>query len=174
VGGGTPNSLNNEQMQKLLRVLKIKARKNCEFTIECNPSFVTNQQAQLFKTLGVNRISLGAQTLNEKILKKYNRVQTNAQLINSIKYLYANKIDNISLDFMYGFNEMKNSDIIDDINFIKKYKIKHVSFYSLECKENSTISKNGYVLDENKISEQFELIINKLKSIKFSRYEISS
>jgi oxygen-independent coproporphyrinogen-3 oxidase len=75
---------------------------------------------------------------------------------------------------MYGFNEMKKNDITNAIDFIKTYKIKHVSWYALEVKENSLLSQNNYKLNDELIEEQLKLIIKCMSNINLRRYEVSS
>jgi oxygen-independent coproporphyrinogen-3 oxidase len=174
IGGGTPNSLSKTNLIKLLRTLNKHLNKDYEFTMECNPEFVTKEQTQIMKTYGVNRVSLGVQTTNEKLLEKINRKHDVRDVINAISNLRLVQINNISCDFIYGFNEMNNEDLQQDIKFIVKHKIPHVSFYSLEIKPGSVIQKHNYVCNEEHVESQFKYIIDKLKNTQFHRYEISS
>ena len=91
IGGGTPNSLNNTQLTFLLSVLSRNLAKNVEFTIECNPEFINQSQIDIFKKYKVNRISLGVQSRNLKILKDFNRKHNNKQVEDAIKLLQKNK-----------------------------------------------------------------------------------
>jgi oxygen-independent coproporphyrinogen-3 oxidase len=147
-----------------------------EFTIECNPEFITKTQCEILKKNGVNRISLGIQSTNDEIVKKYNRSH-NMEIVNAAIEMLCDygKINNISCDFIYGFSEQTFSDLKNDITFVTKNdKIKHVSFYSLELKENSILTKNKYHLDEEKIDDMFSFLLEELKKSEFIRYEISS
>lgn len=174
IGGGTPNSLSNKLLSKLLSKLYILLDHTYEFTIECNPELINENQVKIFNKYKINRVSLGVQTLNTNILKKYNRNHTSEDVINSIKLLNKYKINNINLDFIYGFNELTNKDIIDEFKLIIKYKIKHCSFYSLEVKDNSIISKQDYKLDETKIDNQLKLIEQQFKKLGYLHYEIAN
>jgi oxygen-independent coproporphyrinogen-3 oxidase len=127
IGGGTPNCLDNKQLNLLLKHARMKLNDKYEFTIELNPEFVTMQQAMILKANGVNRVSIGAQTTNNTILYRFNRQHSLKHVIQAISNLKKVGINNINLDFMYGFNEMKKNDITNAIDFIKTYKIKHVS-----------------------------------------------
>ena len=174
IGGGTPNSLNDTQLTFLLSTLTKYLDKDYEFTIECNPEFITQSQINIFKKYKVNRISLGVQTRNRKILNDFNRKHTNLQVDKAIKLFQKNKLTNISVDFIYGYHKMTNKDIDADIKLLLDYHIPHVSFYSLELKPGSTLTKQKYQLDEELIDKQFAYIINKLKSNHYIRYEISN
>ncbi|MCF0227817.1 MAG: radical SAM protein, partial [Malacoplasma sp.] len=174
IGGGTPNSFNNVQLTFLLSSLYKHLAKSYEFTIECNPEFITQEQINIFKKFKVNRISLGVQSRNNNILKDFNRMHTNADVDKAVKLLQKNKINNISVDFIYGYHKMTNSDIDKDIKFILDNHIPHASFYSLELKPGSKLSKANYNLNEELIDKQFAYIIKKFKNNKYKRYEISN
>jgi oxygen-independent coproporphyrinogen-3 oxidase len=103
--------------------------------------------------------------LNDKILHKYGRKHTFNTICKAIALLQKNNLFNINLDFIYGFNELTNNDILDEIKFIKKNDIKHVSFYALELKDNSAITKKNYQINNELIENQLKFIINGMKKI---------
>jgi oxygen-independent coproporphyrinogen-3 oxidase len=85
IGGGTPNSLNITELEKLFNILKIlKKETNYEYTIECNIELLTLEQILLMKKYGVNRVSLGVQTLNEKYLHFLNRNHTKVMVFEKV------------------------------------------------------------------------------------------
>ena len=175
IGGGTPNCLDNKQLSILLKHVHAKLLKsNYEFTIEFNPELVTLEQCQIMKLYGVNRASIGVQTTNDSILRKFNRHHTLNDVKRAISNLKKVQITNINLDFMYGFNELTNKDIKCTFNFIKTSNIKHVSWYALEIKDNSAIAENKYQLDDDQIESHLKMILNEMKCIGFNRYEVSS
>ena len=174
IGGGTPNSLSFNNLEKLLKVCKKIRSINCEFTIEANPEFINLEQVKLFQQYKVNRISLGVQSANEKINQKFNRKHSMNDVCDAIKLLKKHNINNISLDFIYGYELMSLKDIKDDIDFVVNNKIPHVSFYSLEVKNNSIFAKQDYHENELKIEEQLAYIIKKMHDNNFIRYEVSS
>jgi oxygen-independent coproporphyrinogen-3 oxidase len=174
IGGGTPNFLSYENLEILLKECKRTLENSGEFTIECNPEFINQKQIDIFRKYSINRISLGVQSTNDKILKTYNRHYTISIVKDKIKLLYKNKISNISCDFIYGFNELTNKDLYKTFNFIVQNKIKHVSFYSLEIKDQSILKKNNYKLDDDKINEQFVLINKQMENKNYKRYEVSN
>ena len=174
IGGGTPNSLSDTNLNLLLSTCKKIKAKDCELTVECNPEFINNNQANIFKKFGVNRISLGVQTLNKKVNKIFNRKHSNQDVINAIKILRKNNIENISLDFIYGYDLLKLKDIENNVKFIVNNKIPHSSFYSLEIKENSILAKQKYQINDELIDSQFKYIIDMMKKYKYQRYEVSN
>lgn len=174
IGGGTPNCLSNEQLNFLLSNVKKYLSNHFEFTIECNPECVNNSQVEIMKKNKINRISLGVQTTNKKILSLMNRKHTLKDVVKAIKIFYKNNINNVSCDFIYGFNELSKKDIKKSIKFLIKNKIKHVSFYQLELKENAFLTKYGYKIDDELSDEQFIYVLELLKKYRYKRYEISN
>ncbi len=176
IGGGTPNYLDDKLLEKLLINLSkyLDKKKKYEFTIECNPEFITDTQAKIFKKFGVNRVSIGAQCTNNKILESINRKHKIEDVSEAIKILNQNGIDNISLDFIYALPNLTNKDLDNAIKFIQENNVKHVSFYALEVKEGSIFKKQKYVVDEESEADQLEYIIKKLNETNFVRYEVSN
>jgi len=172
IGGGTPNSLSNKDLELLLSSLnKLVITNVTEFTIECNPEFINEEQCKIFKKFKVNRVSMGVQTCNQKLLKQIGRKHTVKDVLNSIKLLRKHKINNISCDFIYGFHDQTLEDIKTSLKFIIKNKIPHCSFYSLEIKDNSIFSKENYKINDNEIDEQLDYINN---NFSYKRYEVSN
>lgn len=174
IGGGTPNSLNNYELERLLSCCCKHLTRFYEFTIECNPEFITDEQVAIFKKYHINRISLGVQSLNNDILKDFNRKHTADDVKKALTILRNHHINNISCDFIYGYNRMTTQDIVNNIKFIINSQIPHVSFYSLELKENSCLTKTGYTENEELIDQQLKLIVNEMQKYKYYRYEVSN
>lgn len=176
IGGGTPNYIPNEILDYFLNEIKYFLNINIdyEFTIECNPEFLTISQAEIFAKNFINRVSIGAQILNPKILKIINRKHSIDDIKNAIHNCRLNNINNINLDFIYNLPYMKNLDIDNIIEFIKSNKIPHISFYALELKENSILTRKKHVLNELLDEEQFFYIKESLEKIGYKRYEISN
>jgi len=172
IGGGTPNSLSNKDLELLLSSInKLVITNKTECTIECNPEFVTDEQCKLFKKYKINRVSMGVQTCNEKLLKEIGRKHNVKNVLESINLLRKYKINNISCDFIYGFRGQTLEDIKTSLKFIKDNKIPHCSFYSLEIKDNSLFSKEKYKINDDEIDEQLTYINN---NFSYKRYEVSN
>ncbi len=174
IGGGTPNFLSDSLLNKLLLSLQKNICCNTEFTIECNPDFVTESQIKIFKLNNINRISLGVQTTNNNILKLLNRKHSIQDAVDAIKILKKFGINNISCDFIYNLPLLKKSDLDAAIDFCLNNNINHISFYSLEIKENSILKKMKYIINTDEEEKQLEYIIKQLKKTKFKRYEVSN
>ena len=174
IGGGTPNLLSDDLMQYLLSNLKDYLDDDYEFSIECNPEFITNSQLNIMKNNKVNRISLGVQSFNDEILKKMHRTHTSQKAIEIINLIKENGFSNFSCDFIYNYPNMNISDLNDVFYYIKELKIPHVSFYALEIKENAILNKFKYELDLEQEELQLIFIKKMFKKLKYKRYEISN
>lgn len=174
IGGGTPNYLDNKNLALLLSSLQKNINNITEFTIECNPELVTNEQANILAKYKINRVSLGVQSLNNATLELLNRTHNDNDAHKAIDILYKNNIKNVSCDFIYNLPNMTLEDLDNIFNFIVIKNIKHISFYSLEVKENSKLAYIKYKIDSDKEDEFFEEIKKRFNEIKYQRYEISS
>lgn len=131
IGGGTPSYLSLEALEKLFHMLyeNFKITSNAELTIEVNPSFCDKKKLDLIKKYGVNRISFGIQTADEKILKKIRRVFDEKKAIENIKYAKKIGIEVVNLDFMFHLPEESVVSLRSSLNFIKKMNPDSVYWY---------------------------------------------
>lgn len=176
LGGGTPNFLADEDLDDLLSFLSpyIDDSSSYEFCIELNPEFVTDSQVGILKRNNINRVSIGVQSTNNKILKNINRQHTIEDVYSAIEKLYLADIFNISCDFIYALPELTFEDLDDAFSFIDKFQIHHVSFYALEVKEGSYLNSIDYEVDEEVEADQLLYIDKKLESMNLKRYEVSN
>ena len=174
IGGGTPTSLDLEELEYLLKLTSIfRKAKYIEFTIESNIESLSKDKIKLLKQYGVNRISLGVQSFNDSTLKELNRHHTKDSTIKLVKEL-KEYFDNISIDYIYGiYNDIE--EVKDDINTFLKLDIPHISCYSLIIENNTIfgINKREYI-DENIEEEMYNYIKDTLKSNGYNHYEISN
>ena len=175
IGGGSPSILSLEELSLLKEVIDLfKIDKDVEFTIELNITDIEEDKLLFYKNMGVNRVSIGIETINEKFLALLNRIYTKEEVIEKID-LVKKYFSNISVDFMYGFNGQTISDLEKDLKFIKKLDINHVSIYSLILEENTKLYINGYEkIDQDLESEMYYYIIDYLEKHGFKHYEISN
>ncbi len=181
IGGGTPNSLSLDNLEKLFKALedRIDFDKIKEFTIELNPEFVNIDLANLLKKYHINRISMGAQTINEDILKLLNRHHRKEDIINAINIFKSVGINNINLDFMFGMPNTNIDMIKSDLEFINSLDITHVSYYCLIVEENTKLNTeinkgNINPLDDDLESDIYYFIVNEMKKMGYNHYEISN
>ncbi len=176
IGGGTPSSLNDTQLTKLLGAIKqvIDFSLIKEFSFELNPDDVNNELLTILKQHGVTRLSIGAQTLNDDILSSLHRMHTGEDVKVAVEL--SNKIfDNVSVDFMFNLPNQTKKDIDSTLDFIKKSGLQHVSYYGLIFEEHTRLSLEDHdYWSEDYESEMYSYIQNELKNIGFEQYEISN
>lgn len=180
IGGGTPNSLSLSQLEDLLiSILKLRLKANFEFTIEGNFELITPQQISLFKKYGVNRLSLGVQTFNERIGLAINRPSRLSVLKEKLQLIREKGIENINCDFIFGLPNQTLYDVQEDLQSILELDLKHVSYYSLILEEKSVLyyefnKKMIELPDADLSADMYELIIQTLKQNGYTHYEISN
>lgn len=175
IGGGTPSSLSIEQLNKLFEIIKIlKKEKVIEFTFECNIEDINEPKLELLKNNGVNRISIGVESFNDKYLKFLGRNYKSKDIMNRID-LAKKYFDNINIDLIYALPNQTLEELESDIDKFLSLDINHISTYSLIIEPNTKlyINKTKNINDE-KDFEMYNLICNKLKSKGYNHYEISN
>ena len=173
IGGGTPNSLNKEELIKLFDIIKkIHLSDEVEFTIECNIELIEEDILKLFKDNKVNRISIGIESIDENNLNYLNR-NYNKQLVLEKMKLVKKYFDNINVDLIYALKNESIETLEKDIDFILELDVKHISTYSLIIEDNTILGINKEKnIDEDLDYEMYQLIIKKLKD--YHHYEISN
>jgi len=173
IGGGTPSLLDIAELEKLFQIINnLKKDKEYEYTIECNLDSLTKEKIDLFLKYGINRISIGIETFNEKYLKLLNRDLVNLDLINYIKEI---GINNINVDLIYAINGQTIEELKEDLEQILKLDVPHISTYSLMIEPHTVLyNKNMEYIDDNKDLEMYKLISKTLKEKGYNHYEISN
>lgn len=175
IGGGTPTSLDYDELKYLLSLISIfNKNQDIEFTIESNVESLTLDKIKLLKEYNVNRVSLGVQSLNNNTLKELNRKHTKEDVFKVVKDLKEEEIFNISIDYIYGIHP-NIEEVKDDIDSFLKLDIPHISCYSLIIEKNTLfgINKRDYI-DEDNEEEMYQYIKNKLNKNGYNQYEISN
>lgn len=180
IGGGTPNSLSLKQLEFLFEnIKKINFKEIIEYTIETNYELITQEQVNLFNKYGINRVSIGVQTLNKSIADNINKYCDYNILKEKVNLLKSSGINNINLDFIFGLPNESLEDVKENLKYIKELDIPHISYYSLILEDKTVlqheISNNKIVLPNDEITgEMFQMIIKTLKEYGYHHYEISN
>lgn len=176
IGGGTPSALNMRELEHLFNILKIfKVSANLEFTIECNVNDITKEKVELFKKNNVNRISLGVQTFNKKVLKEMHRNHTYAEVKEKIEIIKSGGIQNINVDLIYAYPNTTLEDLNFDLEKMLSLDINHISTYSLIIEPHTLLHINNTKnIDQDLDYEMYKNIIEKLTNNGFIHYEISN
>lgn len=176
-GGGTPSILNSNQLKSILDNFDFDTE--CEITIEANPEIITKEKAKQLKSIGFNRVSLGAQSFDENILAILGRKTSKDDIKRSIDYFLEAGIENISIDLMYEVPTQTLSSWEDTLNTAASLPIKHISLYNLTIEPKTNFFRQRHKLKKLTCSPEigakmFKLAIQKLRSFGFSHYEISA
>ena len=176
IGGGTPSSLNINELNKLFGIIKkINKDKDIEFTFECNIENIDYDKLKLLYENGVNRLSIGVQTFNDKYLNYLNRNHTKDDVFNKINIAKSIGFKNINIDLIYALPKESLKELEYDIDLFLKLDINHISTYSLMIEHNTKLYINKETdIDEDLDYEMYKLICKKLKSNNYNHYEISN
>lgn len=184
LGGGTPSQLTTQQLEQLfLYINKVyqlpSTQEGVEVTIECNPDDVTSAYASALPQLGINRVSMGAQTFNDERLRFLNRRHTADQVPQAVERLRQAGIRNISIDLMYGFPQESLADWERDIDAALALGVEHLSAYCLMYEEGTPLYRllqqgSIHEVDEETERQMYELLMDKLQAAGYEHYEISN
>lgn len=184
LGGGTPSQLTIPQLEQLfiyinkvysLPSIQGGAGGGSEVTIEVNPDDATPEFAATLSQLGINRVSMGAQTFDDQRLRFLHRRHTAAQVREAVDILRKAGIRNISIDLMYGFPNERVTDFEYDIDAALALNVEHISAYCLMIEEGTPLHRMGIeACDEETERAMYELLIDKLTVAGYEHYEISN
>ena len=185
IGGGTPSYIDSKYIKQIMNSIykKLQLEKNelkeVEITIEVNPGTVTKGKLQDYKDVGINRISIGLQCVQDRLLKILGRIHTFEDFINTYNLAKEVGFENINVDLMLGFPDQSIEDIKESLNQIIKLNPNHVSTYSLIVEEGTKIfnqiENNELQLpDEELERNMYWYVKNTLELNGYNHYEISN
>ena len=181
LGGGTPSQLTAQQINKLITEIYscFEVDQQAEITIEANPDDISEEWLDGIANSGVNRISLGIQTFNEKELTFLKRRHTGKQAINAVKTCQKHGFKNMSIDLIYGLPHQDLQDWQNNIDIALDLNIQHLSAYALIYEENTLLWRMKQKREVSEANdeyslEMFETLIKKLTASGFEHYEISN
>ena len=181
IGGGTPSLLKEKDLDNIISTISQKFNLNNlkEFTIEANPGEFNYNKMKSFKSMGVNRISFGFQSLNKNLLKFMSRWHTPEDSITSFKNARKAKYDNINIDMIFGIPGQTNEIWENDLKAITDIDPEHISTYSLTIEKQTPlydlVNLNKIKMPSEKVDlKMFNHTIDFLNKKKYIQYEISS
>jgi oxygen-independent coproporphyrinogen-3 oxidase len=176
-GGGTPSLLESEDVKNILSELQIKD--GAEVTMEVNPRSVNLEKLKALRAMGINRLSIGLQSMDEKYLKLLGRVHSKEEGVKT--YLDAREagFKNISLDLMFSLPGQTLEEVEQDLDRLLELRPEHFSIYSLIWEEGTPffdklMSGELQETDNDLEADMYELIIKKAKEAGYVHYEISN
>jgi len=180
-GGGTPSLLPEYLFEQIVHTLRAHYdfSPDVEFTVECNPGTVTDSFARTMKSCGVNRVSMGMQAAQEKLLRRLNRIHTMQDVRQAVDTLRGAGIDNLNLDLMLGLPGQTMDDMRETLREALRLSPQHVSCYALIVEEGTplarAISRGEMTLpSEDADRNMYELCRQTLREAGFEQYEISN
>lgn len=142
IGGGTPTSLNAAQLDRLFGGLReILPYENGEFTVEANPGDLSAEKLDVMRNFGVNRISMGVQTFDDRLLKKIGRKHNAQDVYDTIQLLEKKDFRNVTIDLIYALPGQSLESFRDTVERALALDLPHYALYSLIL-ENQTMFMN--------------------------------
>ena len=177
-GGGTPSSLRKEYQNMYTIQKKFRISNNAEISIELTQT-ITKEKLETYRALNINRISIGVQSANDRILNFMGRIHTRQMIEQSLELIKECGFKNINADIIFGVPNQTMVDLQDTIEFVLNKEVTHISCYSLKVEENTPwyeLQKRGELpqVDDGLEREMYYWIVSRLKNSSFEHYEISN
>lgn len=180
-GGGTPSIINERYIVHILNTIKINfmVDVNAEITIEVNPGTVTREKILMYKRAGINRISIGLQSTDDRILKELGRIHNFDEFLETYRIVRESEFENVNIDLMLGLPNQDNNLLIKSIEKVISLDPEHVSIYSLILEEGTKykelVDKGELILpSDEKERDMYWKTKEYLESEGYNHYEISN
>jgi oxygen-independent coproporphyrinogen III oxidase len=180
-GGGTPSLLSCKQVKEILTVCKslFTIASDCEISLEANPDTVTESKAADWQEMGINRISMGAQSFRDQELISIGRIHTAGQIDAALEVLRKFAFKNVNLDLMLGLPRQTERQWALNLEIMESLSPEHVSIYMLDFDGTEPLYqavKNGNedTPDEDSIADWYLYSLDHLSKTAYSQYEISN
>lgn len=180
-GGGTPGLLGPLHLEPLLNALRrnFSIASEAEITLESNPDDLLEFGAQDWKNLGINRISLGIQSLNSRVLARLNRAHDAKQALQALDLIEAAGFQRVSVDLMFGLPGQSQTDLLSTATELAQRNIHHISAYGLTVESGTQLElalRKGkeHLPEEEESAEQFLSLHTVLSEAGFEHYEVSN
>lgn len=180
IGGGTPSYLETKEIVKMLKSInKLNLSEDMEFTMECNPGVLEEEKLKAMLDGGVNRISMGLQSVQNSLLKDIGRIHSFKQFEENFKLARQVGFKNINVDLMFGLPNQKEEEWKESLEIIARLNPEHISAYSLIIEEGTAFYKlwerNKLILpSEEEERDMYAITKNILKNYGYHQYEISN
>ena len=176
-GGGTPSLFPEKQIEKILQTISqhYTLSTQCEITLEMNPQSAETKKMKNYLNMGINRLSIGAQSFNDRLLKNIGRIHNQRQVEEAIDSAKSLEFKSINIDIMYALPEQSKKEAMEDLEKAIAYKPDHISWYELTIEANTYFAKHRPILPNQEtqftISEEGILLLERSG---YQRYEISA
>lgn len=179
IGGGTPSVLGTDRLCEIINQIKacFTVADNAEITVEINPESGKSLDFEKLRSVGINRISVGMQSADERELKALGRIHGIEDVKLTISKAQSAVINNISLDLMLGIPYQTKESLKKSVDFCASLNVKHISSYILKIEEGTPFYKNRSYIpfpNEDEQSELYLFAVEYLSSLGYEQYEISN
>lgn len=175
-GGGTPSLASPEALGKFIELIGPSLGEGCEISMEANPGTVDEDRLRDFRGAGVNRLSLGIQSFNDRCLKALGRIHSASEARDAVEAALKAGFENVNLDLMHGLPHQSPGDALSDLKIACSYPVTHLSWYELTLEEGTVFGRHPprALPDEDSLAEIEERGFEYLADSGFARYEISA
>ncbi|HLX96977.1 MAG TPA: radical SAM family heme chaperone HemW [Verrucomicrobiae bacterium] len=178
-GGGTPSLLNLRQWEQILQAMeRLNLLGAEEFTVECNPATVSADKARLFRDFGVNRVSMGVQSLDEALLDRLGRIHSRAMVFKSFDLLRQAGFDNLNLDLMFAIPGQTQAIWRATLDEALALGSEHLSSYEVIYEDDTPLfaqlQAGEFDVDEDLACAMYEEMIERATTAGFQQYEIAN
>lgn len=181
IGGGTPSIVFDGFIFDLADKLKssFSFSPNTEFSIEVNPRSLTFEKIEEYERAGINRISMGVQSISSKVLKRVGRFQTKRDIDSAFALIHRSSIKNINCDVMLGLPNQSINSVKRTTKYLIRQGVTHISSYSLQVEEgtplfNLVANKKLTPATDEKALKMYNVVYKLLKKHGYLRYEVSN
>lgn len=175
MGGGTPSLFQASYLGSLLEALnkRLTISRSCEITIEANPG--SNPELKSLRQVGINRLSIGIQSFNNKHLKSLGRIHSSNHAVNTFLSARDAGFDNINIDIMFALIQQTSQELVDDLTKALSFKPDHLSWYQLTLEPNTLFHHNPPAIPDDETAEDMFLEGQKIISdAGYKQYEVSA
>ncbi len=176
-GGGTPTLFGGQRLAELLQKVResFKLTEDCEITAECNPGTIDKKGLEQLRLAGFNRLSIGLQSTDDKMLKKLGRIHSVDEFRQCFDAAREVGFENLSLDLIYGLPGQTVASWKDTLEKALAFAPEHISCYGLKVEEGTPFaSMNLSLPDDDAVGEMYDVCVERLKQTGYGRYEISN
>ncbi|MFK7852836.1 MAG: radical SAM family heme chaperone HemW [Granulosicoccus sp.] len=177
IGGGTPSLFSAQALDKLMSGIRALTglSPSAEVTLEANPGTFEQQRFKDYRSLGINRLSIGVQSFNAQALSALGRVHSSQEAIRAVDIAHKAGFEQINLDIMFGLPDQSLAAALSDIQQAVELSTTHLSCYELTLEPNTLFARfPPAVPDEDVRATMQQSIIDVLSGAGFERYEISA
>lgn len=180
-GGGTPSILIIDELKSIMEALqkKYSIDADAEITLEANPDDISSNTLQQWKSVGINRLSLGVQSFSDAELQWMNRTHASREALVCIDEIQQAGFSNFSVDMIYGSPLLSDDAWKKSLDMLIEKKVPHLSCYALTIEPRTALNKMIALkkrppIDSDKQAQQFLLLINRMEQAEYEQYEISN